>query len=68
MPFYAKYGNNTWAAVKGYLDTASAQAAAPVVEKYAGVLGAADVFITSTVFAILESMRLDLGEGLFLHP
>jgi glyoxylase-like metal-dependent hydrolase (beta-lactamase superfamily II) len=68
MPFYAKYGDNAWAAVKGYLDTASAQAAAPVVKKYTGVLGAADVFITSTVFVILESMRLDLGEGLYLHP
>ncbi len=31
-------------------------------------LGAADVFVTSTVFVILESLRLDLGEGLFLHP
>ncbi|MFI5732600.1 MBL fold metallo-hydrolase [Kribbella sp. NPDC051587] len=68
MPFYARYGDNAWAAVKGYLDTASAQAAAPVVKKYSGVLGAADVFITSTVFVILESMRLDLGIGLQIHP
>ncbi|MFI5707064.1 hypothetical protein [Kribbella sp. NPDC051620] len=68
MPFYAKYGDNTWAAVKAYLDTASAQAAAPVINRYSTVLGATDVFITSTVFVILESLRLDLGEGLYLHP
>ena len=67
-PFYVKYGNNAWAAVKAYLDTASEQAAAPVVEKYTGVLGAADVFIVSTVFMVLESMRLDLGIGLEIHP
>jgi glyoxylase-like metal-dependent hydrolase (beta-lactamase superfamily II) len=68
MPFYAKYGDNAWAAVKAYLDTASEQAAAPVIKKYTGVLAAADVFVISTVFVILESMRLDLGIGLRIHP
>ncbi|MCE7002253.1 MBL fold metallo-hydrolase [Kibdelosporangium philippinense] len=68
MPFYAKYGNNIWAAVKAYLDTAAEHAAAPVVKKYTGVLAAADVFIVSTAFVILESLRLDQGVELPMHP
>lgn len=68
MPFYAEYGDNTWAAVKAYLDTATKYAAAPVARKYAGVLGAADVFIASTTFVILESLRLEAGVGLRIHP
>jgi hypothetical protein len=67
-PFYARYGDNAWAAVKAYLDTASDQAAAPIIEKYRGVLAAADVFVVSTAFVILESMRLDLGVGIQIHP
>src|SRR6267143_4020136 len=42
--FYQKYGENTWAAVKAHLDATTAAAAAPVIEKYTGVLAAADVF------------------------
>jgi hypothetical protein len=34
-----KYGENFWAALKGYLDETAATAAAPVIEKYTGVLG-----------------------------
>ena len=36
-------------------------AAAPVIQKYTGVLGAVDVFTVPTAFSILESIRLDLG-------
>ena len=36
--------------------------------KYTGVLGAANVFTTSSTFAILESIRLDLGYGSWIHP
>ena len=67
-PFFAKYGNNTWAAVKTYLDAVSEQAAAPVIRKYTGVLAAADVYTASTAFMILESIRLDLGAGSQIHP
>ena len=34
--YFVKYGENTWAAVKGYLDEVTAVAAAPVIEKYTG--------------------------------
>ena len=47
-PYFVKYGENAWAAVKGYLDAVTAAAAAPVIEKYTGVLAAADVFTAST--------------------
>lgn len=37
--------------------------AAPVIQKYTGVLAAADVeaFTYTTTFTVLQSMRLDLG-------
>jgi hypothetical protein len=43
-------------------------AARPVIEKYTGVLGAVDVFTTATAFTILESIRLDLGYRMDVHP
>ncbi|WP_405885333.1 MBL fold metallo-hydrolase [Streptomyces sp. NBC_01136] len=66
-PFFAKYGDNTWAAVKTYQDAQAAYAAAPVIKKYTGVLAAADVYTASHAFIILESVRLDLGYGSQVH-
>ncbi|MCU1468112.1 MAG: beta-lactamase class [Actinomycetia bacterium] len=43
-------------------------AAAPVIEKYTGVLAAADVFTAHTTFWLMESIRLDLGVGSQVHP
>ena len=67
-PFFTKYGNNTWAAVKATRTPSPTYAAAPVIAKYTGVLAAADVFTTSTTFIILQSIRLDLGIGSQVHP
>jgi glyoxylase-like metal-dependent hydrolase (beta-lactamase superfamily II) len=69
-PYFVKYGENVWAAVKGYLDEVTARAAEPVIAKYTGVLAAADVeaFTYSTTFTVLQSMRLDLGAGSQVHP
>jgi glyoxylase-like metal-dependent hydrolase (beta-lactamase superfamily II) len=66
-PFFTKYGNNAWAAVKTYQDAQVDYAAAPVIKKYTGVLAAADVYTASTAFVILESIRLDLGIGSQVH-
>jgi glyoxylase-like metal-dependent hydrolase (beta-lactamase superfamily II) len=68
--YFVKYGANVWAAVKGYLEEVTDVAAAPVIQKYTGVLGAADVaeFTRSTTFMILQSMRLDLGAGSQVRP
>ncbi|WP_026178111.1 MBL fold metallo-hydrolase [Streptomyces hokutonensis] len=66
-PYFVKYGNNTWAAVKTYLDEVIAVAARPVVRKYTGVLAAADVFTESNAFMLMESMRLDTGFGMTVH-
>ena len=66
-PYFQKYGENAWAAVKGYLDDVTATAAALVIEKYTGVLAAADVFTESTTFAVMQSIRLDLGYGSYVH-
>jgi glyoxylase-like metal-dependent hydrolase (beta-lactamase superfamily II) len=67
-PYFEKYGENVWAAVKGLLDATAAAAAAPVIDKYTGVLAAADVFTPSTTFWVMESIRLDLGYGSYVHP
>jgi hypothetical protein len=67
-PFFVKYGNNSWAAVKQYQAAQIAYASAPVIKKYTGVLAAADVYTDSTTFMILESIRLDLGRGSQVHP
>src|SRR4051794_30120009 len=60
-PFFVKYGNNSWAAVKAYQDAQIASAAAPVIKKYTDVLAAVDVYTASTAFLLLESIRLDQG-------
>jgi glyoxylase-like metal-dependent hydrolase (beta-lactamase superfamily II) len=67
-PYFVKYGENTWVAVRSYLDAITAAAAAPVIEKYTGVLAAADVFTASTTFHVMQSIRLDLGYGSQVHP
>jgi glyoxylase-like metal-dependent hydrolase (beta-lactamase superfamily II) len=67
-PFFAKYGENVWAAFKEGLDELARTAAAPVIEKYAGVIAAADVFTESTTFQVLQSIRLDVGYGSHVHP
>jgi glyoxylase-like metal-dependent hydrolase (beta-lactamase superfamily II) len=66
-PFFVKYGDNAWAAVKEYQAAQVAYASAPVIKKYTGVLAAADVYTASTTFLILESVRLDLGVGSQIH-
>jgi glyoxylase-like metal-dependent hydrolase (beta-lactamase superfamily II) len=67
-PYFQKYGEYVWAGVKGYLDAVTDAAAAPVIEKYTGVLAAADVFTASTTFWVMESIRLDFGYASYVHP
>ena len=67
-PYFARYGNNVWAASRQYLAAVTAAASGPVITKYLGILAAADVYTASTTFAILESVRLDLGAGSQVHP
>ncbi|HEX3932863.1 MAG TPA: MBL fold metallo-hydrolase [Nocardioides sp.] len=66
-PFFVKYGDNSWAAVKTYQDAQVAYASDPVVKKYTGVLAAADVYTASSAFVLLEAIRLDLGVGSQVH-
>jgi glyoxylase-like metal-dependent hydrolase (beta-lactamase superfamily II) len=66
-PYFAKYGDNEWAAVQQYQAAQVAYASAPVIQKYLGTLAAVDVYTASTAFVLLESIRLDLGEGSQVH-
>src|ERR1700746_1603998 len=66
--YFVKYGENTWAAVSHYLEEIAEVAAAPVTEKYTGVLAAADVFTEDVAFQVMQSVRLDLGYGSWVHP
>ena len=70
VPFYVAAGENFWAGIKGYLDTVTERAAAPVIAKYTGVLAAADieVFTRTTTFQIMQSLRLDRGPSGPVHP
>ena len=68
MPFFVKYGDNVWAAFRQGLEDMVATAAGPVIEKYTGVLAAADVFTESTTFQVMQSLRLDRGHGSWVHP
>jgi hypothetical protein len=65
-----KYGQNVWAGVHSYLDEVTEAATAPVVQKYSGVLAAADIeeFTRNTTFMIMQSLRLDKGVGSQVHP
>jgi len=67
-PYFQKYGDNPWAAVSALFDAWTDAGAAPVIEKYTGVLAAADVYTSSTTFWVMESLRLDLGFGSQVHP
>src|SRR6266436_5522418 len=67
-PYFVKYGENIWAAVKAHLYATAATTAAPVIEKYTGVLAAADVFTEDVAFQVMQSIRLDLGYGAQVHP
>jgi glyoxylase-like metal-dependent hydrolase (beta-lactamase superfamily II) len=67
-PYVVGYGESPWVAVRTYLDAVTATAAAPVIDKYAGVLAAAEVFTAGTTFNVLQSIRLDLGYGSQVHP
>ena len=66
--FLVKRAENTWAAMRDYLDAITVAAAAPVIEKYTGVLAAADVLTVGTTFQVMQSIRLDLGYGSEVHP
>ena len=67
-PYFVKYGENVWAAVKAHLDATTEAAAKPVIEKYTGLLAAADVFTPSTTLHVMQSVRLDLGYGSRVRP
>jgi len=67
-PFFVEHAGNPWAAMRDYLNAITAAAAAPVIEKYTGVLAAADLFTAGTTFHVVQSIRLDLGYGSQVHP
>ncbi len=68
--YYQSYWPNMWAAVSGHLDEVARRACAPLAAKYAGRIAAVDIdsFVLSTAIWILESLRLDLGLGIQVHP
>jgi glyoxylase-like metal-dependent hydrolase (beta-lactamase superfamily II) len=62
-PYFVRHGESVWAAMSEYLSATTADAAAPVIAKYSGVLAAADLCTASTTFQVMQSIRLDLGYG-----
>jgi glyoxylase-like metal-dependent hydrolase (beta-lactamase superfamily II) len=68
--YYQSLWPNMWASVSGHLDEVARRACAPLAAKYEGRIAAADIdsFVVSTAVWILESLRLDLGLGIQVHP
>jgi len=66
--YLVSYGENRWAAMMDYVDAVTAVAAAPVIEKYTGVLAGVDACTVAATSNVLQSMRLDLGYDLQVHP
>ena len=62
------HGGDEWSALRSYLEAVTRIAAASVIEKYTGVLAAADVSTPGIVFDVAQSMCLDLGYGSQVHP
>src|SRR5260370_8345605 len=67
-PFFQKYGDNPWAAVSALFDAWTEAGAAPVIEKYTGVPAAADVSTRSTVFWVIDSLRIRLAFASYAPP
>src|ERR1700754_251723 len=67
-PYFVRYGENTWAALRGYLDAVTAAAAEPVIEKYTGVVASPRVSTANATFHVIRSTRLGLGYGSLVHP
>jgi hypothetical protein len=64
--------NTTWSTLAEVLELPGTSEMPPdrvrVIEKYTGVLAAADVYTESTTFWVMESIRLDLGFASYVHP
>ncbi|GIM93027.1 MBL fold metallo-hydrolase [Paractinoplanes toevensis] len=67
-PFFVRYSANPWAGSRHYLEAVAAAAARPIVEKYTGVLAGVDVFALTSAFQMMQSNRLDIGFGSYIHP
>jgi hypothetical protein len=67
-PYFVKYGDNQWAAIRTLLDAVTAVAAEPVIRKYLGILAAVDVYTQSNAYTLQESLRIDSGAPLPVHP
>jgi glyoxylase-like metal-dependent hydrolase (beta-lactamase superfamily II) len=67
-PYFATYSENAWAGARGYLEALTDAAATPVIEKYTGVVAAADVLTASATVHVMQSIRLDLGYASRVHP
>jgi glyoxylase-like metal-dependent hydrolase (beta-lactamase superfamily II) len=66
-PYFVEHGEKTWSAMREYLDAITAAAAAPVIEKYSGILEAVELFTAGTTFHVMQSIRLDLGYASRVH-
>jgi glyoxylase-like metal-dependent hydrolase (beta-lactamase superfamily II) len=68
--YYQHYRPNMWASISEHIDEVVRRACAPLSQKYAGRLAAVDndSFVWSTAVAIIETMRLELGLGIDVHP
>jgi len=67
-PYFAKYGDNSWAAVKQYQPPRSTTPPRPSSRSTPASWPPPTSTTASTAFVILESIRLDLGAGSQITP
>ena len=66
--YFEKYPDNPWAAFRGGLEEVVANAAAPVIEEVHGCARRGGRLHRQPTFQVLQSIRLDLGHGSWVHP
>jgi hypothetical protein len=68
--YYQHYWPNMWASISEHIDEVVRRACEPLVMKYSGKIAAVDnaSFVQSTAVTIIETMRLELGLAIDVHP
>ena len=66
-PYFVQYGENVWAALKGYLDESPRRGRARDREVHRSPRRRRRVH-RARAFQVMQSVRLDLGYGAQVHP
>ena len=66
-PFFAKYGENVWAGVKGYLDACTDAVSRTRRREVSGQARRRQCVYSQPHLLMMESIRLDVGFASYMH-